>query len=212
MRVLLLEQDPIEAIAVQRELAGRFDVRTVGSVADMQALVIQAGWQPDVIVTCLELPDASGPKLVHALALVAGAVPVLVRTGPAGETLSRQLQALSAGRPDDQSSGPEPLERLLWQQHLLQPSLTAHKAEILGEFERVARTAADMAVGKAIDGLLARLGLDDEEGMRMAIRLARGWEAAKSRFFSTLATGIASAMLLALGAGIVAMLRSSANK
>lgn len=212
MRVLLLEQDPIEAIAVQRELAGRFDLRTVGSIADMQALVIQAGWQPDVIVTNLELPDASGSTLVNALALVAGAVPVLVRTGPPGELLSRQLQALSAGRPDDSSAGSEPLERLLWQQHLLQPSLTAHKAEILQEFERVARTAADMAVAKAIDGLLARLGLDDEEGMRMAIRLARGWEAAKSRFFSTLATGIASAMLLALGAGIVAMLRSSANK
>jgi hypothetical protein len=46
----------------------------------------------------------------------------------------------------------------------------------------------------------------------MAIRLARGWEAAKLRFFSAVATGIGSAFLLALGAGLVAMLRENAGK
>ena len=46
----------------------------------------------------------------------------------------------------------------------------------------------------------------------MAIRLARGWEAAKIRFVSALTTGLASAFLLAIGAGIVAMLRQGGPK
>ncbi len=46
----------------------------------------------------------------------------------------------------------------------------------------------------------------------MAIRLARGWEAAKSRFVSAVTTGLASALLLAIGAGIVAVLRHGGSK
>ncbi|MFO1071370.1 MAG: hypothetical protein U1E17_01410 [Geminicoccaceae bacterium] len=34
-------------------------------------------------------------------------------------------------------------------------------------------------MSRAIDQLLDRLGLKDDDGLRMAIRLARGWEAAK---------------------------------
>jgi hypothetical protein len=67
-------------------------------------------------------------------------------------------------------------------------------------------------VSRAIDELLDRLGLSDEEGLRMAIRLARGWEAAKMRFISTVTTGLASAFLLAIGAGIVAMVRHGGSK
>jgi hypothetical protein len=53
----------------------------------------------------------------------------------------------------------------------------------------VTRQAADAAVSRAIDELLDRLGLSDEEGLRMAIRLARGWEAAKIRFVSAVTPG-----------------------
>ena len=88
----------------------------------------------------------------------------------------------------------------------------AYRIETIAEIDRVTREAADTAVSHAIDELLERLGLSDEEGLRMAIRLARGWEAAKARFVSTVTTGLASALLLALGAGIVAMMRHSGSK
>ena len=67
-------------------------------------------------------------------------------------------------------------------------------------------------VSRAVDELMARLGFDDTEGVRLAVRLARGWEAAKARFVSALATGIASALLVAIGAGIIAMLRQNSTK
>jgi hypothetical protein len=82
----------------------------------------------------------------------------------------------------------------------------------MAEVDRIARQAADSAVSRTIDQLLDRLGLEDEEGLRMAIRLARGWEAAKLRFLSAVATGLGSALLLAIGAGLVAMLRQSGSK
>ena len=76
----------------------------------------------------------------------------------------------------------------------------------------MARRAAEIAVSQAMRRLLERLGLEDEEGVRMAVRLARGWEAAKSRFLGTLVTGVASAALLALGAGLAAMIRTGAAR
>ncbi len=72
--------------------------------------------------------------------------------------------------------------------------------------------AAETVVSRAVDQLMARLGFDDTEGVRLAVRLARGWEAAKARFVSALATGIASALLVAIGAGIIAMLRQNSTK
>ena len=72
----------------------------------------------------------------------------------------------------------------------------------------MAREAADAAVTRAVD----RLDLDDEEGLKMAVRLARGWEAAKLCFFSAIATGLGTALLVALGAGLVTMLRQNAAK
>ena len=47
------------------------------------------------------------------------------------------------------------------------------------------------------------VGLGDEEGLRMAIRLARRWEAAKIRFVSAVTTGLASAFLLISSAGMM---------
>ena len=88
----------------------------------------------------------------------------------------------------------------------------AYRIETIAEIDRVTRQAADTAVSRAIDELLDRLGLSDEEGLRMAIRLARGWEAAKTRFISTVTTGLASAFLLAIGAGIVAMVRHGGSR
>ena len=73
-------------------------------------------------------------------------------------------------------------------------------------------SVAEAVVGRAVDRLTERLGVEDAEGLRLAVRLARGWEQAKIKFFSALTTGLASAFLLALGAGIAAMIRNSSAK
>ena len=88
----------------------------------------------------------------------------------------------------------------------------AYRIETIAEIDRVTRDAADAAVSRAIDELLDRLGLGDEEGLRMAIRLARGWEAAKNPLRLGGHHRLASALLLAIGAGIVAMMRHGGSK
>src|ERR1041384_300788 len=98
-----------------------------------------------------------------------------------------------------------PLKAVLQQHQLFQQTVTAHRTELKAEIDRVAREVVDNAVSLAIDRLIDRLGPEDEEGLRMAVRLARGWESAKLKFFSAIATGLGSALLLALGAGLVAI-------
>lgn len=211
MRVLLVEDNAVDALAVQRELGGRFEVRVAGSLGDALTLLGQASWRPDAVLTGLKLPDAEGASVLHTLQVAAPGIPVLLRTGTATEVVRGQLDALRLCAAHDGSGGCDLLRRG-FPPHAAAPSLAAWRVELVAEIDRVTRHAAEAAVSRAIDRLLARLGLEDEEGVRMAIRLARGWEAAKARFFSAMTTGLASAVLLALGAGIVAMLRHGGSK
>jgi CheY-like chemotaxis protein len=226
--VLLLEDGSIEALAIQRELAARHEVRVVPTLAEALAVLTSGTWRPDVVVADLSPPDADAVRVLEALQAAAGAIPVVVSTGGVTEALRRQLEALSvtAAQPqlhDHRGIGVAGslglLKAVLGQHH---QQLYHHgvgigvgarqRPEVTAEIDRAARLAADAAVARAVEQLIDRLGLDDEEGLRMAIRLARGWEAAKLRFFSAVATGIGSAFLLALGAGLVAMLRENAGK
>lgn len=208
MRVLLVEDKAVEALALQRELAGRCEIRVVGRLADALTTLGQASWRPDVILTGLDLPDSEGLATLHALQEAAPGLPVLVSTGLAAEALRRQLEALgSPARPD----GLGALPHAPFHHHATSPSLLAYRIETIAEIDRVTRRAADAAVAQAIDQLLDRLGLKDEEGLRMAIRLARGWEAAKLRFVSAVTTGLATALLLSIGAGVMAMLKSGSK-
>lgn len=211
MRVLLVEDNTVDAVAIQRELSGRFEVRVVGSLADAMTLLNQASWRPDVVLTDLQLPDADGLVILHGLQGAAPGIPVLVSTGAVTETLRRQLDALSTLTPPDRPSGCGSLRHGLFSGGAIQ-SLAAYRIEMISEIDRITRHAADAAVTRAVDQLLDRLGLEDEEGLRMAIRLARGWEAAKGRFFSAMTTGIASAVLLAFAAGVVAMIKHGGSK
>jgi hypothetical protein len=95
---------------------------------------------------------------------------------------------------------------------MFQQTVAAHRSELLAEIDKATRVVVELAVDRALERLIERLGLEDEEGLRMAIRLARGWEAAKLKFFSAVATGLGTAFLLALGAGIMTMLRDNATK
>lgn len=206
LRVLVIEDNTVEALAIQRELGGRFDLRVAATLAEALGVLAKSAWHPDVILVNPTLPDSEGLATLRSLQDSAGGIPIVVTTGAVTEGVRRQLEALVGTAAAGHMGGPL-TTRGGFLQHAGAQSLMAYRIETIAEIDRVTRQAADSAVSRAIDELLERLGLGDEEGLRMAIRLARGWEAAKIRFVSAVTTGLASAFLLALGAGIVAMMR-----
>ena len=211
LRVLVIEEDMVEALGVQRELGGRFDLRVAATLAEAMSLLTKSGWRPEVILANPTLPDSEGLATLRALQDAAAGTPIVVTTGAVTEGVRRQLDALVGVAAGDRI-GNALATRSGFLHHSNAQSLLAYRIETIAEVDRVTRQAADAAVSRAIDELLDRLGLGDEEGLRMAIRLARGWEAAKIRFVSAVTTGLASAFLLAIGAGIVAMMRHGASK
>lgn len=211
MRVLLLEDNSIDALAIQRELAGRFELRTVATLAEATTLLAHSRWQPDLIVTDLSLPDSEGLITLRNLQAAAKGVPIIVSTGLATDVLGRQVDALLL-EGAERHAALGALRCMIAHHHRPGTPAPLYRPDIAADVERLSRQAAEAAVTRTIDELIARLGLDDEEGLRMAARLARGWEAAKIRFVSALTTGLASAFLLALGAGLVAMLRQSSPR
>lgn len=206
MRVLLIEDDAGETEAIRRALGERYDIRCAATLEGALRLLHGRLWQPDVIVAELNLPDSKGAATVEALQEASIGAPVIISTGVITDTLRRQIDALGAIRISEKGEGFAVLRAVMKHQHALLQAFASGRAELLGEIEKAARRAAETAVSEALSQLVERLGLPDEEGLRMAVRLARGWETAKGRFLATIATGIASAFLLALGAGIVAMI------
>ena len=211
MRVLLLDENLADVRALQHELVGRYDVRVAHTLSDAMAVLRHPTWRADAIVITL----GGGDELegLRAIENAAQGVPVLVRAGGGTEVVRRQLEGLQGLQGPEHASSYSLLKAVLQQEHhAFHQAITEHRGQIVREIERLAKQAADSAVGRTVDQLVDHLGLDDEEGLRLAIRLARGWETAKVRFFSAIVTGIGSAVLLALGAGIVAMLRSQGGR
>ena len=211
LRVLVVEENTVEALAIQRELGGRFDLRVAATLAEALSVLTKGGWRPEVLLANPTLPDSEGLATLRALQDAAAGTPIIVTTGAVTEGVRRQLDALVGVAAGDRI-GNALATRGGFLHHGDAQSLLAYRIETIAEIDRVTRQAADAAVSRAIDELLDRLGLGDEEGLRMAIRLARGWEAAKIRFVSAVTTGLASAFLLAIGAGIVAMMRHGGSK
>ena len=211
LRVLVIEENTVEALAIQRELGGRFDLRVAATLAEALSVLTKSGWRPEVLLANPTLPDSEGLATLRALQDAAAGIPIIVTPGAVTEGVRRQLDALVGAAAGDRVGGAL-ATRSGFLHHANAQSLLAYRIETVAEIDRVTRQAADAAVSRAIDELLDRLGLGDEEGLRMAIRLARGWEAAKIRFVSAVTTGLASAFLLAIGAGIVAMMRHGGSK
>ncbi len=210
MRLLVCDVDAVKALALERALGSRFDLRVVTTLADAERELRRTDWRPDIIVAPIELPDGGAATLLR-LGSSAGPIPILVSTGTPVETLRKQVEVLGGtgrGEPDTLTL----LRTVVQQQQLFHQTFAANKTQLLAELERIATNAAEAAVSRAVERLMSRLGLDDSEGVRLAVRLARAWEAAKSKFVSALATGIASAFLLALGAGFVALLKGGSSK
>lgn len=207
VRVLLIEDDPSDALAAERSLAGRYEIKSVTTLREA-IREIRLDWRPDVIVADLDLPDSPGVETLERLREAAADTPIIVGARGSLDALHRNLDALSR-QGADRHDGLAILRAMLQQQQALQHTIAAYRTQILAEIEQAATDAAEAVVSKALDQLLNRLGLEDAEGVRLAVRLARGWEAAKGKFLSAITTGLASALLLALGAGLLAMLRNA---
>ena len=212
MRVLVLEDDPTDVQALRRELTGRFEMIVAETLADGLVRLSTPGRPPDVIVTDLNLPDSTGPRTLEILREAAPDIPIVVSTGYLGGGVRKQLELLGAAHLHDKNDGLPILRVLLQQTESFHESIVLHKSQMRSEIDRVARAAAEEAANKAIDELVHRLGLHDEEGVRMAVRLARGWDAAKARFTAAIAAGLGSALLLAVAAGVVAIVRNQGSK
>jgi CheY-like chemotaxis protein len=190
VRVLILEPTPRLAAGLSREPGEPLDLRGVASLAEALLLRERPGWQPQAILSELTLPDGEGAEIVDALGQAFPTTPLLFATGEAGQ-LRRQLQTLAP--PSSRAPAPRPL--------------VDEQRELLGELEILARRAAERAVSQAVDRLMTRLGLDDEQGVKNAIRLARAYEHARERFWSAVTSGLASGLLIALGVGLIALVK-----
>ena len=188
VRVLILEPTPRLVGALQREPGPRLDIRGVASVAEAMLLRERPGWRPQAILSELTLPDGEGAEIADALQRAFPGIALLFSTG-GGAQARRQLEALD-GPVFESGQNPD-------QRH-----------ELFGDLAIVARRAAEQAVQQAVDRLMVRLGLDDEDGVKSAIRLARAYETARSRFWAAVTSGLASGFLIALGVGLVALIRS----
>ncbi len=211
MRLLVCDVDAVKVLALERALGARFELRVVATLAEAERELQRPEWRPDVIVASSELPDGSGGTALLRLAAVAGAIPILSSSGVSVENLRRQVEAIGGGLRGEN----DPLTLLravIQQQQLVHQTIAASRTQLVAELERIATAAAEAAVSRAVERLMVRLGLEDAEGVRLAVRLARAWEAAKAKFVAALATGIASAFLLALGAGFVALLKGGSSK
>ncbi|MCL6606767.1 MAG: hypothetical protein K6T74_01625 [Geminicoccaceae bacterium] len=211
MRLLVCDVDAVKVLALERALGARVELRVVATVAEAERELQRPEWRPDVIVASSELPDGSGGAALQRLAAVAGAIPILSSSGVSVENLRRQVEAIGGGLRGEN----DPLTLLravIQQQQLVHQTIAASRTQLVAELERIATAAAEAAVSRAVERLMVRLGLEDAEGVRLAVRLARAWEAAKAKFVAALATGIASAFLLALGAGFVALLKGGSSK
>ena len=209
MRVLILEDSISEAAALKNVLDAKFDVQVAASLEEGIRQIGDGAIAPDVIISDLNFGDPRSTAALAALKDLAPTAPIVISTTDMRATLGEQLEPATTRERD---GGLSLLRAVLRQTNIVHDTIDRHRSEILQEIDIVANRAATQAVEQAIEQLVRRLGLNDEEGMRMAIRLARGWEVAKGRFVSAIATGIASAMLIALGAGVIAMLRNQGSK
>jgi CheY-like chemotaxis protein len=206
VKILLVENDDICARALRNTLDDSFDLQEAGTLAAALDYLRTTDSPPDLIITDLNLPDSKGAGTAESLRHAAPGTPLVVGTGMLTDGLRAQIESLAAMQAWSTRRGGRPLRISMRDRELLKSGPRLPCAEFLDEIDSMARHAAESAVNQAVEHLAKRLGLGDDEGVRMAVRLARGWEAAKGRFLGAFTTGIASAILLALGAGLMALL------
>ncbi len=212
MRVLLIEDNAVDALAIQCEIGTVHDVRVVGSMDEALHYLSDLKWVPELIVVDTAFSLSAGAAAIEQIQSFVPGVPLVLGTEMAPTLLRAGGRILSYVNDGVDTDGASYNRMQATQQNAMQLSLLANRNELARDIERITNEAVQLAVDRSIRDLITRLGLDDEEGVRMAVRVARGWEAAKSRFVAALMTGIAGALLLALAAGIAAMIKVESKK
>lgn len=201
VRVLVLDHSA-ESASLARDLGPLHEVRRAEAWHEVLGWLDGEAWLPDVVVLAAEQAERAGATVLAELRERVGEVPVVLTLG-GREAVRRQVEALAqphGGRRDGL------LRQVLLENRALNQTLATNRSELLAEIDVVARRAAEQAVQRALERLMSRLGLDDDEGVRTAVRLARAYEEARSRFWSAITTGLASGLLVALAWGIWTML------
>ncbi len=218
MRILLLEREARADSPRARELARRHELRLAASLAEALLDLAQEEERPDLIITDLDLPDAQGAEALTALQEAAWDVPVLVLDAdspPAAATHALELLEVEPpalaepAAEEDQgvlaTPAPPPRRRSPRGLRLL-------RAEGEVWLERLALRVADETARRTAEEMARRFGVSEGgEELRLAIRLARGFEHFKGRLLGALATGLGAALLLALANGLALLLRRQAS-
>jgi CheY-like chemotaxis protein len=116
-KILLIDDSQLTLDITSRVLVSEgFDVRTSTEVRDLRRLL--GGWQPDVILTDVEMPSMTGPELCRALksSYDTAHVPVVLFSAlPAQqlEKLARQCEADAYLTKGDLDELPAALARLI---------------------------------------------------------------------------------------------------
>jgi CheY-like chemotaxis protein len=106
LRVLVIEDNTVEALAIQRELGAQFDLRMAATLGEALTMLARSAWHPDVILVNPTLPDSEGLATLRALQDSAGGIPIVVTTGAVTEGVRRQLDALVGTAAADRLGGP----------------------------------------------------------------------------------------------------------
>jgi hypothetical protein len=212
VRILLILARSPEANAFESRFTIPTQVRRFETIGETLHGLAQSTWRPEMVVVELQPEAMADWCLMGQLKEMTGNAPIVMGMAGARRLLEVGQEAHVPGTPSRPHDLPAVIATLVEQQRILSQSILAQRATITSELEQLSAQAAEAAAARALDRLAARLGLDDAEGLRLAVRFARGWEEAKVKFVSALTTGLASAFLLALGAGIVAVVRSSGSK
>lgn len=214
VNLLLIHEGAGEALALEQAFSYRADIRTAATIQAALSLIENEHWHPELVVADTSVRDLGDSLLVVRLRKLLDGTPLIIGVNGSLPLIEARLWSGNGVRPKRNVPGAPriSLETIFEEQQALAQSISNQRMQLGTEIERAAAKAAETAVNRAIEQLVTRLGVEDAEGFRLAIRLARAWEAAKGKFFSALTTGIASAFLLALGAGIISMLRHTETK
>jgi hypothetical protein len=211
VNLLLVHERSADAIALVQTFASRAEIRTAATLHAAIAIVQQENWRPDMLIVEPDVADITDGLALLQLRSAIEPAALIVGAASAGPAIEAQFwRGVGAKRPA--GAAHVTLDTIFEEQRALTQALSLQRLQQGAEIERAATRAAEVAVARALDQLVKRLGLEDAEGLRLAVRFARAWETAKGKFFSAVTTGIASAFLLAIGAGIISMLRHAETK
>jgi CheY-like chemotaxis protein len=94
-QILLVDDDPSIIAAMQRNFHA-FDVELHVAFHGFQGVSEALAWEPDLVITDLQMPFASGEELMQCLSHMpkTRCVPIIVITGRTGVTLSKRMKSL----------------------------------------------------------------------------------------------------------------------